>query len=256
MNHPQNSSVEHNNESISHAVRAQLLAAGVPAWKHTREGLLKLFPRELNVKATGLEAHDLADVLVYLSTRGLVDLSQEGPRSIKKVEPGWHFCQFYQDNQQLLDMVAPYVAEGLQDDEGCFWVLPASTTMDAACDALARSIPDVNAYLANGRLELGYHPEWYLDASGRMKSFEEIATALLAKQDQALSKGLRYLRAAGDTGWVSGSEQSKHFIDYEMKVNEALGSTKVAAVCTFRAAVTADELVEIVAAHQNAFHYA
>jgi hypothetical protein len=65
---------------------------------------------------------------------------------------------------------------------------------------------------------------------------------LLAKQDRALAKGFRFLRAAGDTGWVSGTEQSKEFIDYEMKVNAALGATQVAAVCTYRADVTADEM--------------
>lgn len=230
------------------------MAAGVPAWKHTQEGLLGLFPRELNAGATGLDAQELAEVLVYLEARGLITLSEWGAAPIRKVEPGWHFCQFYRDTPQLLDMVAPYIAEGLKNNEGCFWVLPTSATFEGACDALSRSIDDVDAYLANGRLELGFHPNWYLDRSGRLKSFEEIAGALLQKQDQALSKGLRFLRAAGDGGWVSGSEQSKDFIDYEMKVNAALGSTKVAAVCTFRAAVTADELVDIVMAHQNALH--
>jgi hypothetical protein len=247
--------MQQHNESIPNAVRAQLLAAGVPAWKHDRDGLLALFPRELNVGATNLDAKELAEVLVYLSTRGLIDLSNSVPAAIKKVQPGWHFCQFYRDVPQLLNMVAPYIAEGLNEGDGCFWVLPTSASADAACDALSRAIPDVRSYVADGRLEFGFHPNWYLDRSGRMKSFEEIAGALLEKQDHALSKGLRYLRAAGDTGWVSGTEQSKHFIDYEMKVNEALGSTKVAAVCTFRAAVTADELVEIVTAHQNALHY-
>ena len=141
--------------------------------------------------------------------------------SVKKVELGWHFCQFYRDDTQLLNMVAPYLAEGLRNDESCFWVLPTSTTFEAACDALSSSLDDVDAYLDSGRLELGFHQDWYLDRSGRLKSFEEISGALLRKQDQALSKGLRFLRAAGDTGWVSGTEQSKHFIDYEMKVNAA-----------------------------------
>jgi hypothetical protein len=77
---------------------------------------------------------------------------------------------------------------------------------------------------------------------------------LLAKQDRALAKGFRFLRAAGDTGWVSGTEQSKEFIDYEMKVNAALGATQVAAVCTYRADVTADEFVAIVTAHQDALY--
>ena len=244
-------------ESIPGHLRAQLLAAGVPAWKHTRDELLALFPRELNVGAAGLDAHDLAEVLIYLVGRRIVRVSETGGASfLKQVAPGWHFCQFYKDDAQLVEMIAPYIAEGLRNGEGCFWVMPKTTTADAACDALARTLPDVNNYLADGRLELGFHPDWYLDRSGRMKSFEEIAGALLQKQDAALSKGLRFLRAAGDAGWVSGTEESKHFIDYEMKVNEVLGSTKVAAVCTFRASVTADELVEIVSAHQNALHCA
>jgi hypothetical protein len=238
-------------------LQAQLLAAGVPAWKHTEEGLLSLFPREMNVGANSLEADDLADVVIYFAARGLLGLDEaDAGSSIKKVEPGWHFCQFYRDDAQLLGMIAPYIAEGLENGEGCFWVLPTSTTFEGACDALAQSVSDVDAYLASGRLELGLHPDWYLDESGRLKSFEEISGALLEKQDRALSNGLRFLRAAGDTGWVSGTEQSKHFIDYEMKVNAALGQTKVAAVCTFRAGVTADELVEIVASHQNALRCA
>ena len=249
--------MEAHTDVVSNRVRAELLAAGVPAWKHTTDGLLGLFPPELNVSAVGLSADDLAEVLVYLAGHGLVPLSATTVgSSLKKVEPGWHFCQFYRDDTQLLHMVAPYIAEGLKNGEGCFWVLPTSTTIDAACDAIALSLPDVDAYRANGRLELDFHSTWYLDRSGRMKSFEEVSAALLLKQDQALSKGLRFLRAAGDAGWVSGTEQSKQFIDYEMKVNPALASTKVAAVCTFRAAVTADELVEIVTAHQNALHYA
>ena len=42
--------------------------------------------------------------------------------SIKKAEPGWHFCQFHRDDSQLLSMVAPFVAEGLKNGEeasGC-----------------------------------------------------------------------------------------------------------------------------------------
>jgi hypothetical protein len=244
-------------ELIPSRVRAQLLAAGVPAWKHTHDGLLSLFPGALNVGAIGLDAHDLAEVLVHLVTRGIVAVSEMGTlTSLKKVEPGWHFCQFYRDDAQLLDMVAPYIAEGLKDDEGCFWVLPSSTTADAACDALSQSLPDVSSYLADGRLELGFHRDWYLDSSARMKTFEDIAGALMIKQEKVLSKGLKFLRAAGDAGWVSGAEQSKDFVDYEMKVNAVLGSTKTAAVCTFRAAASVDELVEIVAAHQNALHNA
>jgi two-component system, LuxR family, sensor kinase FixL len=170
------------------------------------------------------------------------------------VAPGWHFCQFYRDFNQLLDIIAPYVAEGLKNGEGCLWVLPGAVTIGAACNALTRHVGDVSPYFVSGQLEMQSHPNWYLDPGWRLKSFEEISEALLVKQDRALARGFKFLRAAGDTGWVSGTEQSKNFIDYEMKVNAALGATKVAAICTYRAGVTADEFVAIVTAHQDALY--
>ena len=129
-------------------------------------------------------------------------------------------------------------------------------TRKAACDALASCVKDVDTYFASGQLEMLPHPIWYFDPLGRLKSFEEVSQALIAKQDQALARGYKFLRAAGDAGWVSGTEQSKNFIDYEMKINAGLGATKIAAVCTYRADVTADELVAIVTAYQDALYKA
>jgi hypothetical protein len=140
--------------------------------------------------------------------------------------------------------------------EGCLWVVPEAVSNKAAYDALSQFVNDVDACLASGQLEVLSHPNWYLDSSRWLKSFEEIAEALVNKQDQALARGFKFLRAAGDTGWVSGTEQSKAFIDYEMKVNAALGATKVAAVCTYHANMTADELIAIVTAHQDALYSA
>lgn len=241
--------------TLSVPVKAQLLALGVPPAKHTPDGLAALFPREFNIDATDLSAEELARVLIYFASHGILKVSGTGSgTSIRNVEPGWHFCQFYRDVAQLLDLVAPYIAEGLRNGEGCFWVFPTSVKSDVARGALSRVLKDVDAYLHSGQLELMSHPDWYLDRAGRLKSFEDIAGALLQKQDQALAKGFRFLRAAGDAGWVSGTEQSKDFIDYEMKVNAAIGSTKIAAICTFRADVSADELVHIVTAHQDALH--
>ena len=144
------------------------------------------------------------------------------------------------------------MAEGLKNGDGCFWVLPEMVTRKAACDALAACVEDVDAYFASGQLEMLSHPTWYFDPMGQFKSFEEVSHALLVKQDRALARGFRFLRAAGDAGWVSGTAQSKDFIDYEMKINAGLGATKIAALCTYRAHVTADELAAIVIAHQDA----
>lgn len=234
-------------------IRSQLLTLGIPASKHTWEALVAFFPREFNIAASGLDAENLARVLVHFATRGIIALPT-ARAAIKDVKPGWHCCRFYQDDEQLLEMVAPYFATGLENGEGCLWVVPSSVTSKDACDVVGRFVNDVDAYVASGQLEVLTHDNWYLDASGRFKAWEEIRGALVEKQERALGKGFKFLRAAGDAGWVSGTEQSKEFIAYEMKVNSEIGATQIAAVCTFRADVTADELIAIVTAHQDAIY--
>ena len=245
--------VERAQHSLSERIRADLLSLGIPAAKHDPEALTGMFPREFNVGATGMNPEEVATVLVYLVEKKVISVVDAvGMSSLRKVQPGWHFCQFYRDFNQLLDMVAPYIAEGLSNGQACFWVLPEAVTTQAACEALARHVEGIEGYLATGQLEMLSHPQWYLDAAGRFKSFDDIASALLERQDRALAKGFKFLRAAGDAGWVSGTEESKCFLDYEVKVNAALSATQVAAVCTYRADVTADEFVAIVSSHQDA----
>jgi hypothetical protein len=242
---------------VSEAVRARLVGMGIPAVDHTSELLARFFPPGFNVTAAGLDAEQLAQALIYLADRGIVTVSWAGSGSVlKKVEPGWHFCQFYRSFDELLTLISPYVAEGLHNHEACLWVVPDVITADQACAALSELVPDVAARVAAGQLEILPYSTWYLDASGNLKSFEEISAALVGRQDQAIARGFRFLRAAGDTGWVSGTEQSRHFVDYERKIAAALGATQVAAVCTYRAGVTADELVAIVAAHQSSLRTA
>jgi len=238
--------------AIPAPVRARLLSLGVPASQHGAEALARMFPREFNICETGMSERETAEVLIYLFDRNVIAVPGRARTTVKRVAPGWHFCQFYRDFTQLIDLVAPFIAEGLRNGEGCFWVLPQPISPSAARNALARHVDDVNERLGSGQLELMSHDAWYLDSFGRLKSFERIADGLLAKQDAVIDRGFKFLRAAGDAGWVSGSQESKSFIDYELKVNAALGGTKVAAICTYRASVTADEVLSIVGAHQDA----
>lgn len=238
---------------IAAPVRAKLSAIGIPRARQVRAELVGLFPKDLNVGATRLSADDIARVLVHLVEKNVFSIPGDAQSiRLKQVGPGWHFCHFYRDADHLLDIIAPYFVRGLGNGEACLWVLPDSVTRKTACQALAKSVNDVDGFFRSGQLEMLSHTEWYLDTHRKLKTFEEVAAALLAKQDRALSRGFKFLRAAGDTGWVSGSEESKNFIDYEMKINEGLKATNIAAVCTYRADASADELIAIVKAHQDA----
>jgi hypothetical protein len=242
--------------AVPEHVRAQLLKLGVPEAKQAPEDLRAYFPPEFHISAAGLDGENLARVLVHLCGQGLITLPASSAGAfIKKVAPGWHFCQFYREPRQVLEMVAPYFAEGLANEEGCLWVLPDDVEPADALKAISRHVPDLGAFLAAGQLEILNRRDWYLDAAGRFKSFEEIAAALVGRQDQAMARGFSSLRAAGDAGWTSGTQESRDFIDYERKVNAAIGRTKIAAVCTFRADVTADELIAIIDAHRDALSH-
>jgi hypothetical protein len=240
---------------IPETTKVRLIEAGIPAEKHTPEALAELFPKEFNIRAIELSADDLARVLIhFIQQRIVLPPNRKSRICVRKVGPGWHACHFYQDFEQLLEIIAPYIAEGLKNREACLWVLPGKVPMSMACAALRRHVETLDGCLADGQLELLPHQDWYLDMAGRLKSFEEIGAALLAKQESALTKGFTLLRAAGDAGWISCAEQSREFIDYENKVNAALHATKVAAVCTYRVDVTADELIAIVNAHQDSIY--
>ena len=146
-------------QPLSDHVRARLLALGIPAAKHLPEGLTRLVPSEFNIDAAGLDAEDVAKVLVYLVEKKIISVDEiAGMTTVKKVHPGWHFCQFYRDYDQLLDLVTPYIAEGLRNGEACFWVMPKAVTNKAACEALARHVEDrLVASVAEHRLVLGVH---------------------------------------------------------------------------------------------------
>lgn len=241
---------------IPQSIRAQLLALGIPGERHTQEALAELFPKEFNIRAAGLDGENLGRVLVHLAAQGLVSVPGVGSGAhLKKVAPGWHFCQFYRDDAQYLELLTPYIAEGLRDNQGCLWVMPNSIPFESALEGLSLFVGDVERRVREGQLELLHHEQWYLDHFGNLKSFEQIATALLGRQEQMLARGYKFMRAAGDGGWVSGTEQSKGFIDYEMKVSAVIGQTQTAAICTFRADTTADELIAIITAHQHALEH-
>jgi len=97
---------------IPERVRAQLLALGIPSAKHDLDALAGLFPSEFNIGATALDAEDVARVLVYLAEKNILSVAGTSPASVRKVQPGWHSCQFYRDFNQLLDMVAPLSPRG------------------------------------------------------------------------------------------------------------------------------------------------
>ena len=74
---------------------------------------------------------------------------------------GTHFCQFYQDEQDLIDILVPYFKAGLENNEFCMWVTSEPLGAEEAKAALARVVENLEGYIAKGQIEFLDYRDWY-----------------------------------------------------------------------------------------------
>lgn len=161
-----------------------------------------------------------------------------------------HFCHFYKDTEELLEVLLPYFKEGLLNNEYCVWVTSEALSADEARAALQAYMPDYD--WASAPIEFVDFREWYLTKDGRLRPAEEIAQAWLSKQDVILAGGYSALRVTGNTIWLDDRDWPA-FRAYEQLVDEAIGKTRIHALCSYGLDHCAPSaLLEIVESHTSA----
>ena len=163
---------------------------------------------------------------------------------------GTHFCQFYATGQDLVETLVPYFRAGLEANEFCMWVTSAPLQVDQALAALQAAVPDLDAYLSKGQIEILDYSQWYT----RTGSFDadSVLQGWTEKLADARQKGFEGLRLTGNTFWL---EQAlwDDFTRYEAKVNEVIGEQRMLALCTYSLEKCgAREILDVVANHQFA----
>src|SRR4030066_54787 len=143
---------------------------------------------------------------------------------------GTHLCQFYQTKEDLIDILVPYFAEGLRDNEFCMWVTSPPLEVKEAEAALRKVAPDLDLYLQKGQIEILSYKDWYL-LGGTFDS-DRVVQSWVEKEKAALSRGLGGLRLTGNTFWLERNNW-KAFTAYEEEVNNAIGKYRMIAVCTY-----------------------
>src|SRR6266403_2517664 len=121
---------------------------------------------------------------------------------------GTHFCYFYETKQDLLDILVPYFKAGLESEEFCLWIISNSEliTSQEAKEALRQSGSDVDRYLAEGRMEIVSHDQWFL--RGGAFDFHKVANGFKEKLDEALARGYAGLRVNGSPAWLYRDEDN------------------------------------------------
>lgn len=81
-------------------------------------------------------------------------LRKFGLNYVDDVPWGKHFCQFYETKKDLIDILVPYLSEGLRNNEFCMWITSPPFQMEEAKTALREAVPDLDKYIRKAQIEL------------------------------------------------------------------------------------------------------
>jgi PAS domain S-box-containing protein len=163
---------------------------------------------------------------------------------------GTHFCHFFETKKDLLDALLLYFKVGLEENELCVWVVAEPLTVDEACHALRREVPDLDRRLADRHIEIHAHHEWYL-SRGAM-DLRRAARAWDAKLIEARERGFHGLRVNGSAAWLAEDERGA-FSEYEEKFNATIGDKRMVVMCSYPLATSgAAQILDVARTHQFA----
>ncbi len=175
-------------------------------------------------------------------------LRQSGIRVVGDVPWGAHICIFYETRDDLLDTAAAYFKAGLANNEFCVWAVSEPVTEADAKAALRRAIPDLEAQLATGRIEILQGTDWYL--RGNQFDLQRITGGWSEKLDAALAKGFDGMRVSGNAFWIE-SNHWQAFCEYERELDRSLVGQRMVVLCTYSLQVSrAVDLLDVARAHQ------
>ncbi|RLC95145.1 MAG: hypothetical protein DRI40_06485 [Chloroflexi bacterium] len=143
---------------------------------------------------------------------------------------GAHLCQLYQEKDDLMEVLVPYLMAGLENNEYCVWVTSEPLTHDEAREVARDAIPAFEEYAQRGQIEIVPHTDWYL--KGGCFDPEAVVVSWTNKLGQALDRGYDGLRVTGNVCWV-GEGTWSDFARYEEAVNASMGQARLIALCSY-----------------------
>ncbi len=178
------------------------------------------------------------------------NLRHSGIDIIDDVPWGTHFCQFYENKEDLIEVLVPYFKTGLENNEFCMWVTSQPLEVEDAKEALRKTVPNIDVYLEKGQLEIIFYFHWYVK-DGIFDS-DRVLNGWVEKLNKALANGYDGLRLTGNTFWLE-KEDWNDFVDYEKNVDSVIGNYQMIALCTYNLdRCNATEIIDIVINHQFA----
>lgn len=170
------------------------------------------------------------------------DQRKSGIPLVGDIPWGTHFCQFYQTEKDLVDILAPYFRAGLEANELCVWVTSGLPGDNDAINDLKQTLPDFARYAANGQIEIIPRRQWHTRGGTPEK-------AIVSRLDNAISGNFEGVRLAYS---AFPEERSTKATTYQRDAEAVSRYNAVAVFAYPRDAFDAKGLMQVVKQHRLA----
>jgi hypothetical protein len=180
------------------------------------------------------------------------DMSDIQSSTPVKLNPGDHLCSIYQNTDQKLSVVVPFIVEGLTNNQKCICVIDAAFR-DMLLGALENQRFPTKHYLDSKQLIIQSAEEIYAK-----DSFDPTTMIAFVKklEEDAISEGYAGIRGIGEMAWPSTEDNQAKLIAYESQLNTLLTSSSSLLLCQYDER-TFDEktLIDAIRTHPALFLY-
>lgn len=175
-------------------------------------------------------------------------MSQAGTDVFGSLPWGTHFCLFHQTQEELLEVLVPFLAQGLQNNELCVWIASGPSEVDQAKQLLGLVVKNLDEYIRRGQIEILDYSRWY--RSTDQLQVDDLMQRWAEKLRLALASGYQGLRATGSTHWLE-KQDWPFFLTYEAAVSDTIGQCRVIAMCNYDLARCGPfEIIDLASKHQ------
>jgi hypothetical protein len=173
---------------------------------------------------------------------------ESGVDVIDLIRWGSHIAQLYNSKDDVLEIVIPYLAKGLEQNELCIWVV-SDLSSDEARYMIENNIKDAQKYIDKGQLQILSYEDWFPTDTCSKGHFT--INCILNKCVKAIASGYEGIRVTGVAYSKKGDEDWNALMKYEHLFDNEVKDSKLLAICSYKEdECSGDNIIDVMNTHK------